>query len=107
MKPLLASLPGGVRFARLWLLALGTAWAAAGPAFVAHAPAQEERSREIVEFPVDRVAPHPPTTAIDEWSLEDLLPLALVLLAIFPVLYVSAIAHELGHALLARWSGYL
>jgi hypothetical protein len=36
-----------------------------------------------------------------------LLPLLLILLSIFPVVYLSSFVHELGHALLARWSGFL
>jgi hypothetical protein len=36
-----------------------------------------------------------------------LLSLLIVLLAIYPVVYVSAFCHELGHALLARWNGFL
>src|SRR5262249_39238551 len=42
-------------------------------------------------------------------SFEDgpLPSLLVLLLAIYPVLYVSSVGHELGHALMARWNGFL
>jgi hypothetical protein len=36
-----------------------------------------------------------------------LLPLFVILLSVFPVIYLSSLVHELGHALMARWSGFL
>jgi WD40 repeat protein/predicted Ser/Thr protein kinase/tetratricopeptide (TPR) repeat protein len=35
-----------------------------------------------------------------------LLPWLVVLLAVYPILYVSAFCHELGHALMGRWHGF-
>jgi hypothetical protein len=53
--------------------------------------------------PLPRGMPFDPDEPL---SLPSLAEAALVLLAIFPALYLSAIGHELGHAVLARWAGY-
>jgi WD40 repeat protein len=41
--------------------------------------------------------------------LQDLgeIPWLLLLLAVYPILYVSAFCHEVGHALMGRWNGFV
>src|SRR5438270_7476846 len=52
------------------------------------------------------IVPTPPG-AVRDRLFDLVLPWLVALLALYPILYVSAFARELGHALLGRWSGFL